>query len=142
MRFDFADQIRQKTDNELNDIFINAGDYNPEFVRLAEEELKIRNIDMDTSKQVKEKIVQTEKIHLSEGKAGSPLYIFLCFVLALLGGFLGIYAGYIYSQSKTKTNEGEEFYVYNENTRQLGTTMMWLGIAVFVFFLLRRIITS
>jgi len=45
MQFDFTEQIRQKTDKELTDIFINAKDYNPEFIKLAEKELAARHIN-------------------------------------------------------------------------------------------------
>lgn len=138
MKFDFTAQIKQKTDKELTEIFINAKDYNPDFVKLAEQELQNRNINLDTSKQIKEQVEQLDKIQLEHGKAGSPLYIFFCFVLALLGGLIAIYAGYIYSQSKIKSTEGEVFYVYDEQTRQLGRIMMWLGAAIFLFYLFRQ----
>lgn len=138
MQFDFGDQIRKKTDQELTDIFINAKDYNPDFVRLAEDELSRRNISLDMSKRVKETTSYVDNKRLSEGKPGSPLYIFLCFVLALLGGVIAIVAGYIYGHSKTKNAEGQSFYVYNEQTRQLGKIMMWLGIAVLFYFVIRQ----
>lgn len=139
MKFNFAEQIKQKTDKELIDIFINAKDYNPEFVKLAEEELAARHIPVDASKQVRDKNKTVNTYQLQAGKSGSPLYLFLCFVLALFGGFIGIYAGYIYSRSKIKDNEGQEYYVYNEQTRELGTIMMWIGIAVLLFFALRNL---
>jgi hypothetical protein len=137
MKFDFTQQIKQKTNEELTEIFINAKDYNPEFVRLAEEELTARNINIDTSRQTREKNKEINKEQLQAGKNGSSFYIFLCFVLALFGGFLAIYAGYIYSQSKIKAAEGNEYYVYNEPTRQLGKIMMWLGIGVLLFLVLK-----
>ena len=137
MKFDFTQQIKQKTDQELTEIFINAKDYNPEFVRLAEEELHSRNINLDSSNQIKETKTVISKQQLQTGKNGSPFYIFLCFILALFGGLLGIYAGYIYSQSKIKDSDGQEFYVYSEQTRQYGRIIMWLGIGVLLFLLLR-----
>lgn len=137
MKFDFTEQIKQKTDKELTEIFINIKDYNPEFVRLAVEELAARNINVDSSKQIRDKNKEINKEQLQKGKDGSPFYIFLCFVLALFGGFLAIYAGYIYSQSKIKDAEGKEYYAYNEQTRQLGKIMMWLGIAVLLFFVFK-----
>ena len=138
MQFDFENQIKKKTDQELTDIFINAKDYNPEFVKLAEQELNARNINLDVSKRVKDKTLYVDTKQLLEGKAGSPLYIFLCFALAFLGGLIAIFAGYIYGYSKTKGHDGKEFYVYNEQTRNIGKLMMWLGIAVFFYFLLRQ----
>jgi hypothetical protein len=137
MKFDFSDQIKQKTDKELTDVYINARDYNPDFVRLAEEELNARNINLDSSIKQRERVEQTVTEELKQGKDGNPLYIFFCFVLALLGGLLGIYAGYVYSQSKIKTANGESYYAYNKETRQLGKIMMMVGVAVILFFLLR-----
>jgi hypothetical protein len=75
---------------------------------------------------------------LEIGKQGSPLYLFICFVLAKSGGLIAIYAGYIYSQSKTTGNNDETFYVYNKQTRELGNIMMCIGIGVFVLVLLRK----
>lgn len=92
---------------------------------------------MDSSKQIKEKKTLISKHQLQAGKSGSPVYIFLCFILALLGGLLGIYAGYIYSQSKIKDSDDQEFYAYNEQTRQYGKIIMWLGIGVLLFLLLK-----
>jgi hypothetical protein len=137
MNFDFTNQIKGKTNEELTEIFINAKDYNSEFVALAEEELINRNINVDSSKQIREKINQDSKQNLQTGKPGSSLYIFICFLLALAGGFLGIYAGYIYSQSKIKNSDGEEFFVYDEQTRNIGKIIMWLGIGVLLFFVLK-----
>jgi hypothetical protein len=137
MKFDFADQIKQKTDKELTDIYVNARDYNSDFVKLAEEELHTRKINLDSSAKQREKVEQIVTEELKKGRDGNPLYIFFCFVLALLGGLLGIYAGYVYSQSKIKTANGESYYAYNKETRQLGKMMMLLGVAVILFFLLR-----
>lgn len=137
MQFDFTRQIKQKTNEELTEIFINASNYNPDFVALAEQELTARNINLDLPKQQRQEFKQTLNKQFEKEKSGSPLYIFLCFVLALFGGFIAIYAGYIYSQSKQKDETGKEFYVYNAQTRQLGTIMMWLGIAVLLFVLLK-----
>lgn len=139
MKFDFTDQIKQKTDKELTDIFINARGYNPDFVRLAEKELQARSINLDSSVKQKEKVSETLKEELKQGKDGNPLYIFFCFVLALLGGLLGICAGYVYSQSKIRTADGESYYAYNKETRQLGKIMMLVGVAVILFFLFRKV---
>lgn len=137
MEFDFVSQIQQKSDAELNDIFINAKNYNPDFIRLVEQELHKRDISLDTSIQVREEIQQIDDEQLAIGKQGSPLYMFICFVLAIFGGLIAIYAGYIYSQSKTIGNNGQSFYVYNKQTRELGNIMMWIGIGVLVLVLLR-----
>lgn len=125
MKFDFSHQIKQKTDKELTDIYINAGDYNPDFVKLAEEELQARNINLSGSAKQKAIVDQTAFDQLKEGKDGNRVYIFICFILAIFGGLLGIYAGYVYNQSKIKTDDGKSYYAYNKETRQLGKLMMW-----------------
>ena len=137
MKFDFTDQIKQKTDKELTDIYVNAKDYNPDFVKLAEVELQARKINIEGSTKQREKVEQTVTEELKNGKDGNPLYIFFCFVLALLGGLLGIYAGYVYSQSKIHAANGESYYAYNKETRQLGKIMMAVGGVVILFLLLR-----
>lgn len=137
MKFDFTDQIKQKTDKELTDIYINAKDYNPDFVKLAEEELQSRNINLVGSAKQREEVEQAVTEELKQGKDGNPLYIFLCFVLALLGGLLGIYAGYVYSQSKKTAANGESYYAYNKETRKLGKIMMAVGVGAILFILLR-----
>lgn len=137
MQFDFKEQVKKKTDQELREIFIHAKDYNSKFVRLTEEELDLRNINLETSQRIKETVDDTGNRRLSEGKAGSPLYMFLCFAAALLGGVIAIVAGFIYGHSKTTDSEGKTHYVYNEQTRQLGKIMMWLGAAVLFYFALR-----
>lgn len=138
MKLDFTNQINQKTDNELLEIFANANDYNPEFVNLAEQKLQARNINIDALKQNKESAKQVNRKELEQGKAGSPLYILLGFVFAILGGFIGIYTGYIYSRSKTKTAEGDQYYVYNPETRQFGNIMMGVGIASILLIIYKQ----
>lgn len=137
MKFDFTSQIKQKTNEDLTEIFINSGNYSPEFVALAEKELVFRNVNPDLFKQKQQEVKQIAGKRFENERPGSPLYILICFIMAVFGGFIAIYAGYIYSQSKQKNAEGQEFYVYDAQTRQLGTIMMWVGIAVLLFFLLK-----
>lgn len=134
---EFPEQIKRKTDKELIDIYVNAHEYQPAFVELAIEELGKRNISLDSYKQIREQKKQKVSKHLETGKAGSPLYIALCFVLAILGGILGIYAGYIYSHSKVKDIDGREFYVYDDSTRKLGKLMMLIGVIAIIILAIR-----
>ncbi|MEX6688540.1 hypothetical protein QTN47_13590 [Danxiaibacter flavus] len=138
MKFDFTETVRQKTNQELMEIFIHPKDYNPDLVALAELELTKRNINLDKSKQVRQTISHVELRQLEKGKKGSPLFIFFCFILALAGGLLGIYAGYVYSQSKIRTDDNKEYFAYDEETRRLGRLMMLLGGGVIIVLLLKQ----
>jgi hypothetical protein len=48
---------------------------------------------------------------------------------------LGIYAGYVYSQSKIKTDDGESYYAYNKETRRMGKLMMLVGVLSILFII-------
>ena len=134
----FTQQIKKHTDQELADIYSNSDDYNPEFVELVKNELQLRKVNIEPLTEIKEHNGELNNQQLQQGKKGSSLYIFLSFVLALLGGLLGIYAGYIYSQSKIKNNQEGEYYVYDEPRRQWGKIIMWMGVGIFLFSLLVR----
>jgi hypothetical protein len=71
-------------------------------------------------------------------RPGNQAYIVLAFISAALGGFLGIVAGYVYSQFKHQDDFDVKHYVYDAKTRELGRVMMVIGI----FVLLATIIWS
>jgi hypothetical protein len=130
-----TEDIRAKSNEELTKVYANSWDYLPDYAEGVKAELLRRGIDlekMDAAKAQKELL--SERM-LAQGKQGSSLYILLCFVLTLMGGFLGIIAGYIYSKSKHTSLSGNEYYVYSEGTRKAGRIMMWLGIILLVIFL-------
>ena len=52
---DFETQIKEKTDNQLSEIYLNANDYQPEFVKLVELELLNRKIPIDSLNFIKAK---------------------------------------------------------------------------------------
>ncbi len=130
----FLEQIQQKTDTELIAIYSHPTDYQPDYIALVREELIHRKLDIEQYDVANAKELAIKRKELSSGKTGSPFYILIGFILAGLGGLLGIYIGYIYSRSKIRLTENEAFYVYTKETRNLGNWMMWLGIVVFVVF--------
>jgi hypothetical protein len=138
MDMNFQNHIATKTNDELISIFLNAEQYQPEFVDLAIEELNKRNVDISSCKIAKEanEITTLEKI--ANGKQGSAVYISLGFISALLGGILGIFIGYTYAQSRNKEIGDGSIYIYNQNTRNLGTGMMLLGIADFFILIVLK----
>ena len=76
---------------------------------------------------------------MMQGKAGDPIYIALAFLSAFLGGFIGIIAGYIYSQFKQQDNPRGDFFVYNEKTRTMGYAMMVIGAIMFIALMFNAI---
>ena len=127
MTKDFKTQIQEKSDNELADIFLNAADYQAEFVIQVEEELNARKIPVDTLKHLKEKKGEVDDKTLKLGKQGSQIWMVAAFILSVFGGFWGIVAGYQYYYSKHKSSDGNEYFVWNESTRKYGKWMLIVG---------------
>jgi hypothetical protein len=132
MDHDFSKQIENKTDEELLSIFVDSDQYQPEFGELAERELVSRKVDLSPYKLRKEHKEAFYAESYEKGRQGNTIYIILGFVSSLLGGFLGIVAGYVYSQSKHKDFRDGSIYVYNQETRNLGIGMMALGIVAII----------
>ena len=114
MTQDFETQIKEKTDNQLSEIFLNANDYQPEFIKLVELELMHRKIPLDTLIFIRKKNDEISDESLELGKQGSQGWIVAAFLLSLFGGLWGIVAGYQYAYSKHKNAKGNEYYYYNE----------------------------
>ncbi len=132
MTLSFSELVRTKSTDELKLILLERYKYQPEMITAVTDELSIRAIDLSELTAQREILEEKEKELLSVGKNGNPLYIFVCFAASLVGGFAGIIGGYIYAFSKTISGEGEEFYVYNNETRLYGRIIFWVGNVVFI----------
>lgn len=131
----FKSQVKQKTNDELIDIYVNSLDYQPDFVKFVKEELTERNIPIETLKKISADAYEISDKKIQEGKQGSTLYIALCFLFAILGGIISIIAGYIYAYSTRKDSKGKTFYYYNEQTRKYGKWMLLVGIIMLLLYI-------
>jgi hypothetical protein len=138
MNVNFEDQILKKTNDELLDIFLNSDHYQRGFVELAVQELDRRKVDITSYKQQKQHDEVLLLEQMEEGEPGNPIWITLGFISTLLGGLIGIVAGYVYSQSRNKELGDGNHYYYDLKTRTLGYGMMLLGITVFIFTIVLR----
>jgi hypothetical protein len=132
MHPDFQNQIESKTEEELLEIYLHSDQYQSEFAELVEQELTGRKVDLSSYKLRKEHRIAYYTELYKDGRPGNTVYIILGFVSALLGGFLGIWTGYVFSQSKHKEFGDGSFYVYDQKTRNMGIGMMALGIMAFM----------
>ncbi len=112
----FQTRAEQKTDTELVDIYLHSQDYQENFMKVVEEEISKRKIPLDALKQIRSESEESSDKKFELGEQGNPLWIALSFVAALLGGLIGLIAGYIYAYSKRKNSQGKEIYAYNEQT--------------------------
>jgi hypothetical protein len=129
---DFQEQIAVKTDQELLDIYINPEQYQEAFVNQSRQELMRRGVSLDKYENERATQILLKTEQFQEGRSGNDLYIGLGFVSAVLGGLIGIYAGYVYSQSKHRGPTGKEYYVYNKETRDKGRIMLIIGVFAFL----------
>jgi uncharacterized membrane protein YidH (DUF202 family) len=131
----FEKIIKEKSDSELTDIFINGSGYQEEFISQVQEELANRNIPIDALTKLRNEQQKIDETTLEKGEQGSQFWIAAAFIGSILGGIWAIFAGYSYAYSKHKVN-GKEYYVYNESTRKYGKIMLMIGGAIFTLVIL------
>ena len=131
-----------KTTEELLQIIKEPYRFQANMVVAASYELEVRAVDVTDTLLERDAIYEENEALLSEGKEGSVLYLVICFVLALLGGFLGIASGYIYGFSKTTSYSGKSFYVYDAYTRKYGRIIFRLGLVIVVLVVVTRIFST
>jgi hypothetical protein len=140
MTQDFETRIREKTDNQLSEVYLNANDYQPEFIKLVELELVKRKIPLDSLIFIREKKDEISDETLDIGKQGDQFWIVAAFLLSLFGGLWGIVAGYQYAYSKQKNAKGIEYFYYNESTRKYGRWILIVGGGVLGLAILSKIV--
>ncbi len=129
--------IKEKTNNELTDIYIKNSGYQEEFMRLVEIELTNRDIPIDSLQKFREEQESIDDTKLEQGEQGSQFWITAAFIGSIFGGIWAIFAGYSYAYSKHKV-KGKEYFVYNESTRKYGRIMLTIGCIIFGIALLSR----
>ena len=138
MGFDFKNEVIKKSDADLISIYKHSEQYQESYVQEVEEELNKRGIEYTQFKIQNEKRKQVLDELVENGEPGNSTYITIGFISAFLGGFIGIIAGYIYSRSKRTSLSGNRYFLYDQKTRDSGSTMMWIGIVVFIISICYR----
>ncbi len=129
----FENKVIEKTDQELSDIFLKAKEYQPEYIALVEQEMINRKMpNYELLKSRKQKIEEKENEEIEYGRDGQPIWIALYFISALLGGIIGIIAGYNYAFSERENSKGEKYYKFTKETRNMGMMMFFLGLLVLI----------
>ena len=129
---DYA-HLKALTNEELIEIILNPEEWSIESEIVSRKILNSRGISvpedriLTTKKEKKEKFI--------EGKAVSTKTQFLYFISILVGFYLGIIfiiagigMGYYYAYGTITDNEGDKYYVYNDNARKNGKLILYGGI--------------
>lgn len=121
------------SNDELLNILKQENDWSVHDVNIARKLITQRGIAID-----EEKIQVENKEYLAkidEPEKAKDLVLILGFLLAVLGGLLGIAIGYFIMTLKKSDSSGNKIYYYNENSRFWGSVIFYTGIFVLVFIL-------
>ncbi|MBS1587518.1 MAG: hypothetical protein JSS82_18440 [Bacteroidetes bacterium] len=132
MDLDFSALAAEKTDAELTDIYLFPKKYQDGFFEAAKAELQRRGVDLaplDESKRLK---AAKETPPLVHEERGERMHLFIFFLLAFLGGLIGIVAGHHYGYSKRNGLNGERYYEFDKDTRTFGRIIFFTGIAALI----------
>ncbi len=132
----FTEKLKEKGNEELAELYVNAKDYQPEFIEAVVEEMKQRGLLIEKYESTKAKIDEySYKKSFIKDKATS-LELILGFFSAFLGGLFAIGIGYYFAYSKRKDANNEKTFTYTHQTRIYGKWMMGIGIVFFILYLL------
>ncbi|MCP4439397.1 MAG: hypothetical protein GY810_10695 [Aureispira sp.] len=121
-------------DQELLDILEHQDEWHINDVLMAQRILGERGIKY--SRKDIELMKQRRWIDLRQAKSVEAKKIGFAYLMAVIGGFIGIFYGMHYLSDKGYDPDGRSFYTYDENARKHGRQILILGIVVFIAVIL------
>ena len=133
-----ADHYLQSfTDRELMEVLVRPDEWSADDAVWAQQLLRQRGKPVSS-----EAIELLRKARVDDLRAEEPAqtpWLFLGYVLALLGGLLGIIIGWYINTSKKTLPNGERVSVYGPQDRKHGARIFILGLVMLVLWLAVRI---
>lgn len=135
--FDIGEHHFQEfSDEELLGVLYKSHEWNPADVLVA------RRLLADRGVEVSSEAIAGKKEQLADAMrqpVKGPFFLVAAgYLLALLGGVLGIALGWSFATMKERDPSGREFYKYDEGTRRDGKWMMAIGCGFALFWIHRR----
>ncbi|GAB5528032.1 MAG: hypothetical protein Roseis2KO_59040 [Roseivirga sp.] len=126
------------TDEELKEIIINQSDYSSVMVDNARSSLLERNPDFDFTETDKAKETKfADRLHQErQGLRAQTIGIVAAYIFALLGGIVGLGAGWFIETGKTIAVDGKKYYTYDDYSRRHGARIKWIGIISMICWVL------
>lgn len=126
------------TNEELYNILLKPDEWGEFDFVLAQKILKSRGqeINLDLLSSLRHQRIED----LSKPESNQNSLVGLGYLLAFLGGIIGIFIGYSLWNQKKNLPSGEKVYTYKEEDRQHGKNIFFIGIFVLILFLLLQII--
>ena len=136
----FGHIAKEKTNEELLTMVYQFEQWDIGMLQAIEDELQNRQILPDDIPERKQQIIDEYTADLEQGKKASlPGQIF-----GWLGvlGFLGLAIGYNYAYTKSKSKyTGKKYYKYDEDSRDNGTYIFYISLAIFILYFLYKLAT-
>ena len=126
------------SDEELIDVITKSDEWNKFDVELAQKILKEKGKEVTEEQIIQIKQQRIEE--LSKPEEGQNIYIILGYILAFLGGLLGIFIGWHLLTFKKTLPNGNRIYVYSENDRKHGNRIVIVGGIFIIVWVLYRIL--
>jgi hypothetical protein len=127
---DKSHYLFQFSDEELIELLSKPDEWNPLDIQLAKKILKERG------KEVSDSTIEVLKQHriseLSKPEQSSKVWIYVGYILSLLGGLIGIFMSYSIMTAKKTLPNGSKIYVYSSTDWKHGTYIFFLGVFMFI----------
>jgi len=135
---DVKDHYLNDLDNEeLEEIFEKQDEWTIENVNIARIILEERGIVVEEEEIKEQRAERLESIRA--GKAGSKFWMSAYFLALISGLFIsiilvvaGLGMSFYYAYGRSTDADGNQHFVYDENTRFLGTIMLYGGMAMLI----------
>ncbi len=126
------------TNEELIDLVAKSDEWSHFDVLLAKKILKERGTELSDEQVSKLKTERLEE--LSKPEDSQPGWVAAGYIMAFLGGLIGILIGWHLSSHKKTLPNGEQVYGYSESTRKHGRRILILGLVMILISLATRVL--
>ncbi|MEL6672179.1 MAG: hypothetical protein AAFR61_08295 [Bacteroidota bacterium] len=114
---------------ELEDVLVEVGNWNPLDVQMAQELLRRKGIDYTY-----EEIDQLQQEHLRQLRKAQPadtFTLFIGYLAAIMGGLGALMVGHYLQSTKRVDPMGKRFYLFDQASRKQGRTIYRIGLVMF-----------
>jgi hypothetical protein len=126
------------TDAELMEILEKADEWSSFDHQLARKLLADRGVDVSDQKLAELNQIRIDELKAPESKQSE--WVIIGYILALIGGVLGLFIGWMLTSHMKTLPTGERVFVYREADRRHGKNILYISIAITVIAVTYRVI--
>jgi hypothetical protein len=138
---DFSFTVQNKTNEELLNMVYRFDEWSAEMLSAVEAELLSRNLLPKDLFVRKQQMIEAEEAQLIQAKQASPFGQIAGWLTVF--GLLGIFMGYYYAFSKTRSKYTNKMYFkYNARSRKNGLYLFYTSICLSAIAILYQLVTA